>query len=318
MITENGWPSCDSSMLERNPIPGTTIVIPLQRGIPNRIMKAFAADFHAFVESLYNSRGGTDEGGWTPTNSVATSNHIGGTAMDLNWSDHPMGKAYDGYSSTKIATVRELLAFYTIDGLAMMYWGNDWNSPKDSMHFQMGYNTYNNQAKCNDFIKRKIRADGFSTFRRGPQAPANPDDFPLPQGYCFGPLDGPDYCISGEYPADLQSWKDGLGRWQAALGLPATKRWDDATRDAATVLQKQRNWPSNPDFGYGGVYLAEWNEVITKGWRLPVKDKKFPDYWTDRELMIETLRQLRGPDLAGWPQLGNASLVDAVAQVRAS
>ncbi|SKS30274.1 M15 family metallopeptidase [Mycobacteroides abscessus] len=312
MITENGWPSCDSSMLERNPVPGTSIVIPLQRGIPNRIMKAFAADFHAYVESLYNSRGGADEGGWTPTNSVGTSNHLGGTAMDLNWSDHPMGVADDGYTNTEVAAVRELLAFYE----GMIYWGNDWNSPKDSMHFQMGYDTYNNQAKCDDFIKRKIRADGFSTFRRGPQAPANPNDFPLPAGYCYGPLDGPDYCISGEYAADLQEWKDGLGRWQTALGLPVTKRWDDATRNAATALQKAKGWPSNPDFGYGGVYVAEWDAVIKDGWRLPVKVKVFPDDWSDRDLLIEVVRQLRGPELNGWPQLGGKSLVDAIAGMR--
>ena len=40
--------------------------------------------------------------------------------------------------------------------------------------------------------------------------------------------------------------------------------------------------------------------------------KRFPDDWTDRELMVEVLRQLRGPDLTGWPQLGNRSLVDAL------
>lgn len=43
--------------------------------------------------------------------------------------------------------------------------------------------------------------------------------------------------------------------------------------------------------------------------------KKFPDDWTDRELLIEILRQLRGPELNGWPQLDNASLVDAVASL---
>jgi hypothetical protein len=40
-------------------------------------MKAFAADYHVYIESLYN--GASDEVGWTPTNSVATSNHLGGT-----------------------------------------------------------------------------------------------------------------------------------------------------------------------------------------------------------------------------------------------
>lgn len=36
--------------------------------------------------------------------------------------------------------------------------GNDWegDGAQDSMHFQMGYNTYNNIDKCIDFIKRKI------------------------------------------------------------------------------------------------------------------------------------------------------------------
>lgn len=45
--------------------------------------------------------------------------------------------------------------------------------------------------------------------------------------------------------------------------------------------------------------------------------KKFPDDWSDRDLMIEILRQLRGYDLNGWAQLGGKSLVDAVAELRA-
>lgn len=76
MITENGWPSCGSDQLDRSPVPGTEIVIPLQRGQPSILLKAWAADWHLFLESLYNAKGGTDEGGWTPTNSVATSNHL--------------------------------------------------------------------------------------------------------------------------------------------------------------------------------------------------------------------------------------------------
>lgn len=62
--------------------------------------------------------------------------------------------------------------------------------------------------------------------------------------------------------------------------------------------------------GYLGIYAPAQPPA-------PV-EKRFPDDWTDRELMIETLRQLRGPDLKGWPQLGNASLVDAVSRMRAS
>ncbi|HEY1411010.1 MAG TPA: hypothetical protein VGF36_02655, partial [Rhodopila sp.] len=83
MITENNWPSCGAAQCDKSPIPGTQINLPLQQGQPATIMKAFAADYHVYIESLYN--GAQDEGGWTPTNSVGTSNHLGGTAMDLNW-----------------------------------------------------------------------------------------------------------------------------------------------------------------------------------------------------------------------------------------
>lgn len=48
----------------------------------------------------------------------------------------------------------------------------------------------------------------------------------------------------------------------------------------------------------------------------PPAEKRFPDDWTDRELMVEVLKQLRGPALAGWPQLGGKTLVDAVSELR--
>lgn len=44
--------------------------------------------------------------------------------------------------------------------------------------------------------------------------------------------------------------------------------------------------------------------------------KRFPDDWSDRDLLIEILRQLRGPTLRGWNQLGGKTLVDAVAELR--
>lgn len=47
----------------------------------------------------------------------------------------------------------------------------------------------------------------------------------------------------------------------------------------------------------------------------PATEKRFPDDWSDRELMVEILRQLRGPALAGWNQLGDRSLVDAVGAI---
>lgn len=189
MILENGWPECDLSDTERLTIPGTPLSLPIREGQPHAIMQAFFRDVNEFIEPANNARGYNDEGSWTENNSVYTSNHKGATAVDWNWSDHPV-KIKDGgwdgsvlISGSQVPAMRELLAWYE----GMIYWGNDWTSFIDSMHFQMGYNTYGaaNFARVQSFIDRKIRADGFSTWRRGgkprgggsavePSTPSNP------------------------------------------------------------------------------------------------------------------------------------------------
>lgn len=160
VITENKFRQVGAHQLDRIAVPGTSIVIPLHGGDPGRLMRAFCADYHARVESLYNARGGTDEGGWTPTNSVWNSNHLSGTAVDLNWSDHPF-KVRGTFNAAQMRAIRELLAWY--EGL--IFWGGDWKSPIDEMHWQVGYNVAGTN-KIADFLRRKVRADGFSTFQR--------------------------------------------------------------------------------------------------------------------------------------------------------
>ena len=172
--TENDWPSCGYNDCDLSPVPGTTCVIPLQKGIPSKIMKAFAGVINEYVESLDNDSGYNDEGGWTATNSVATSNHLGETAMDLNWNDHPMGPQVPdpaaGWQWSAIVggpvepRVREVLDSFPYKGIQLIWWGNDWDNPHDSMHFQMGYNTYQNQNICQEYIDKFINPDGSSKF----------------------------------------------------------------------------------------------------------------------------------------------------------
>lgn len=65
---------------------------------------------------------------------------------------------------------------------------------------------------------------------------ANPDDFPLPEGWYYGPRSGPEESVSGE--AGEPGYQiDGIKRIQAKLGLPQTGRWIDA-RIAIINLQK--------------------------------------------------------------------------------
>lgn len=82
------------------------------------------------------------------------------------------------------------------------------------------------------------------------------------------------------------------------------------------------DWESrggNPGvFYYDGA--RAWNDPLFHDfWYLDARletepaERRFPEDWTDRELLVEILRQQRGPSLAGWPQLGGKSLVDAVA-----
>lgn len=163
-FSSNGWPMVNGDECTWVTVPGTSVSLQIQNGQPLAILRAFAADFNAYVEPLRDP----DSACWTPTNSVSTSNHLSGTAMDLNWESHPFQVANAGFSAAQIATIKEIQAFYE----GTVFWGNDWSDPKDAMHFQLAslanggeINTYQNLHTA-DFIARKIRADGFSTFRR--------------------------------------------------------------------------------------------------------------------------------------------------------
>lgn len=161
MASENGWEPgwVGTSELEWSKVPGTNVTMQFRKGWPLQIMRAYAADYNEFIEPLRDA----DSACYTPTNSVSTSNHLNGTAMDLNWDSHPFRVADAGFDQAKIARMRDLLEFYE----DTIFWANDWNTPKDAMHHQMGYDTYNN-PRVGDFIHRKIRGDGYSTYKRGP------------------------------------------------------------------------------------------------------------------------------------------------------
>ena len=295
-MTENGWPACGPDLLDRNPVPGTNIVIPLQRGIPNTILKAFAADFHAYVESLNNARGGSDEGGWTATNSVPTSNHLGGTAMDLNWSDHTFRVSYAGFTQVEIAVLEELVGKKGGNGgwyEGMVFWGQYWSSPIDPMHFQMGYNTYNNIAKCNDFIKRKIRADGFSTFRRGGSGGGTVPPVVVQPSYWAEPGH------NGEHVKRLQTFLNTRG-----AGLDVDGDFGPATKVAVQAFQRQAG--IDADGIVGPITLQKLKAAGFNpdgGNVIAAPPKPWPQTATDRELLEYVAAQL-GPGHPDWPSKG--------------
>ena len=80
--SENGWRMVDTGSCKWVQVPGTNGRVSLQihDGQPLSILRAFAADFNAYIEPLRDR----DSACWTATNSVGTSNHLSGTALDLN------------------------------------------------------------------------------------------------------------------------------------------------------------------------------------------------------------------------------------------
>lgn len=187
--SENLWPMVDTGSCTWVRIPGAEHVsLQIQNGPPLQILRAFAADFHAYVEPLRDA----DSACWTATNSVATSNHLSGTGMDLNWNGADnktfrlgISKA-QAYPGDKARALDELLAWYE----GTVFCGGNW-SIRDWMHMQCGGETYDRVAdrptqKTLDFIARKIRPDGFSSYKRsatpGPVTPPATPSPTLPAG----------------------------------------------------------------------------------------------------------------------------------------
>ena len=167
-IGENGWPFVDDAGCTWVDIPGTDPVvrIQIQNGIPLLAIRAWVADWNEYIEPVRDA----DTACWTPTNSVSTSNHLGGTAVGINWRNHPF-QVRGTLSATQMTTLREMLAFYR----GVIFWGGDWTSPVDEMHCQMDYGSYQNPDVA-AWVAKNIRPDGYSTFRRGG------DDQPAPSG----------------------------------------------------------------------------------------------------------------------------------------
>ena len=154
-----------------------------------------------------------------------------------------------------------------------------WLSPADIKAKKRGFTSHGNV----------YHGDGGPAYRSDPGAgfphdwvlnralemvsgPKDPNAFPLPKGWYYGPLSGPNESISGEFGTELPAWIEGLKRWQAAVGIPETGIWDEATRRVATELQKEKGWPNNTNWaeingGFGGVYEGEWNAVILEDWK---------------------------------------------------
>jgi hypothetical protein len=135
--SENGWRMIDINSCDSTPPPRLpNLHLPVHNGDAGVVLKAWVTWFSENVESLNNpGRGFSDEGCWTNTNDVGNSNHLSGTAVDLNWSLHNFRQSYSGFDAGEISRTRQGLAAFR----SCIWWGQDWSSPKDPMHFQLNF-----------------------------------------------------------------------------------------------------------------------------------------------------------------------------------
>jgi hypothetical protein len=133
----NGWPASKDTAeigIKSYPIRGTDIKIKAAAGC-GPLLAEFAAQFHLLIEPI--DTGGLDDWGYCYRMVRGTtdklSNHSSGTALDLNASKHPLGKA-GTFPLEKVPMIQALAKKY---GLT---WGGDYRGRKDEMHFEIHLN----------------------------------------------------------------------------------------------------------------------------------------------------------------------------------
>lgn len=284
MLTENGWPQIPANVLDKSGIPGLKADFRIETapGDVSTLLRAWILWYDRNVEDVeFNYQNGArDEWGWSATNSVWNSNHLSGTAVDINATRWPMGRR--NMPQDLVDRVQRGLVLFE----GTIFWGRVWNNP-DEMHYQIA----GTPASIAPLAQR-IR-DGYLNLL-APEKPRDPSDFPLPKGYYFGPLDGPMESVSGEWSGDSEQAKDGLGRFQAALGLPVTRKFDDATKRAGQAIQVGKGWQLDTLNGF--IYEGEWNVVMKEGYRPPSVPPILAEPATTRWVDVSQFNSRIGPD----------------------
>lgn len=173
--TEDGWRCVDRDECDLVRIPNLflTETAPIRKGAPLTILGAWLYWYDRNVEEISSS-----VWGWSLTNDVLGgygqnngSNHLGGTAVDVNAPKYPWGNRT--MPADRIAKVEVGLRLFE----GSVFWGQRWNRA-DEMHYQMSWRE--GDAR-NEAFAQKLR-DGYL----GIYKPATPE-VKLPEPVRVGP-----------------------------------------------------------------------------------------------------------------------------------
>lgn len=133
--SENGWPMCNSNECVSVEVVPAAKKVPLRKGIVATILNAWLIYINKHVEKIQSQ-----VWGWSPDNDVWNSNHMSGTAVDVNAPMYPWG-----VRRMKAATIQKFRdALKKFKGV--IFWGADWGYP-DEMHFQIAVPPSNPRVK---------------------------------------------------------------------------------------------------------------------------------------------------------------------------
>jgi hypothetical protein len=132
--SQNGWTASKVKQeidIDSFLIPGTKVKLTCNKAVAP-LLVGFAAEFHELIEPI--DEGSLDDWGYCYReirgSSTALSNHASGTAIDLNSTKHPLGKA-GTFPLAKVAMIQALAKKYSLK------WGGDYRGRKDEMHFEV-------------------------------------------------------------------------------------------------------------------------------------------------------------------------------------
>jgi len=130
----NGWPASvepESIRIKSYAIKGSNVKVRCSY-FAAPLLVAFAEQFNELIEPI--DGGALDDWGYcyrmVRGSSKKLSNHSSGTALDLNATKHPLGKA-GTFPAEKIPMLQALCKKYGIK------WGGDYKGRKDEMHFEI-------------------------------------------------------------------------------------------------------------------------------------------------------------------------------------
>ncbi|MGW0016943.1 peptidoglycan-binding protein [Rhodococcus sp. NPDC003382] len=155
--SENGWRMCNrDECVVANPLPYTNTA-PIRAGDAATILNAWIIWYHRNVEPLTSP-----VWGWSNENAVGNSNHLSGTAVDINAPKYPWGLR--SMPAARIAKVREGLRLFE----GSVFWGADWGRA-DEMHYQIGWREGDPRVAA---FAAKLNAGHLGIYSPGPAAPA--------------------------------------------------------------------------------------------------------------------------------------------------